>query len=119
MTLYCCKIVEQGWGTEYTMEKEFLWADDPQEARELICKQWQIRRNKKGLRIEEVPINRAGILKKTDHNVLKTERVWNSFLQMNEDCSYYTDETYHICSRCKGRVSYVASICKHCGALFK
>lgn len=118
MNLYCCKIVEQGWGTEYTTEKDYIWALDEKEARELICKQWQIRRNKKGLRIEEVQIVRANPIKKK-RRVIKTESVWNSFMQMNEDQSYWSDETYHVCSKCGGEVSYAASICRHCGALFK
>lgn len=118
MNLYCCRIVEQGWGTEYTTEKDYLWAEDEKEARELICKQWQIRRNKKGLRIEEVSIKRANPIKKI-RQVTKTESVWNSFLQRSEIQSYWSDETYHVCSKCGGEVSYAASICRHCGALFK
>ena len=118
MNLYCCKIVEQGWGTEYTTEKDYIWALDEKEARELICKRWQIRRNKKGLRIEEVQIVRANPIKKK-RRVLKTEYVWNSFMQMSEEQSCWSDETYHICSKCRGEVSYAASICRHCGALFK
>lgn len=118
MNLYCCSIVEDGWGTEYTIKKDFIWAIDEKEARDLICKCWQIRRNKKGLRIEEVQIKRADIKKKS-RTVEKTEMVWNSFLQIQEPCSFVTDETYYICSACRGEVSYAASICKHCGALFK
>ena len=118
MNLYCCRIVEEGWGTEYTTKKDFIWAQDPQEARDIICKQWQIRRNKKGLSIEEVQIVRANPIKKK-RRVIKTESVWNSFMQMNEDQSYWSDETYHVCSKCGGEVSYAASVCKHCGALFK
>lgn len=118
MNLYCCRIVEQGWGTEYTTEKDYIWALDEKEARDIICKQWQIRRNKKGLRIEEVQIVRADIIKK-ERSIIKTESVWNSFLQISEDQSYCTDETYYACSKCGGEVSYAASICRHCGALFK
>ena len=118
MNLYCCKIVEQGWGTEYTLEKDSIWAQDSQEAREVICKRWQIRKNKKGLRIEEVPVVRADIHKKK-RQVIKTEGVWNSFLQMSETQSYWTDENYYICNKCNSEVSYASSICRHCGALFK
>ena len=116
MKLYCCKIVEQGWGTEYTQEKDFIWAKDEQEARDRICKRWQIRKNKKGLRIEEVSVSHARVIKKT-RTVQKTEMLWNSFLQQLEPSSYITDETYHICSNCRGEISYAASVCKHCGAL--
>lgn len=118
MNLYCCRLVEEGWCTEYTQEKDYLWAQSIEEARELICKRWQIRRNKKGLKIEEVQIVRANPIKKK-RRVIKTESVWNSFMQMNEDQSYWSYETYHVCSKCGGKVSYAASICKHCGALFK
>lgn len=118
MNLYCCRLVEDGWCVEYTIEKDYLWANDEKEARDLICKRWQIRRNKKGLRIEEAPVTRANPIKKKRH-VTKKESVWNSFMQMNEDQSYWTDETYHVCSKCGGEVSYAASICRHCGALFK
>lgn len=118
MNLYCCRLVEEGWGTEYIQEKDFIWATDPTEAREIICKQWQVRRNKKGLKIEEVQIVRANPIKKK-RRVIKTESVWNSFMQMKEDQSYWSDETYHICSKCRGEVSYAASICRHCGALFR
>ena len=116
MNLYCCRIVEEGWGTEYTLEKEYIWAADEKDARELICKRWQIRRNKKGLRIEEVPIVRADIIKK-ERRTIKTESVWNSFMQMNETQSYWADETYYVCSKCEKEVSYGASICEHCGAI--
>lgn len=118
MNLYCCRIVEQSWCTEYTTEKDYIWALDEKEAREIICKQWQIRRNKKGLRIEEVQIVRAHPIKKK-RQVTKTESVWNSFMQRSELQSYWTDETYHVCSKCGSEVSYAASICKYCGALFK
>ena len=118
MNLYCCRIVEQSWCLAYTTEKDYIWARDEKEARELICKQWQIRRNKKGLRIEEAQIVRADIIKK-ERSIIKTESVWNSFLQINEDQSYCTDETYYACRKCGGEVSYAASICRHCGALFK
>lgn len=117
MNLYCCKIVEQGWGTEYTTQKDYIWAQDEKKARELICKQWQIRRNKKGLRIEEVAPNRASIKKKT-RTVPKIEMEWNSFLQILEPISFVADETYYTCSSCRGEVSCAASVCAHCGALF-
>lgn len=118
MNLYCCKIVEQGWGIEYCIEKDYVWAADEAEAREIICKLWEIRRNKKGLTIERVPVVRADIIKKT-RGTVKTDTVWNSFLQMREEISYQATETYYICMQCKGEVSYAASICHHCGALFK
>lgn len=118
MNLYCCKIVEQSWGIEYCVEKNFIWAKDLDEARQVICKQWQVRKNKKGLQIEEIPAIRANAIKKK-RTVVKTATTWNSFLQLAEDHSYYADETYHICSKCRGEVSYVSSLCPHCGALLK
>ena len=118
MKLYCCKIVEQGWGTEFCTEKDYIWATDEAEAREIICRLWEIRRNKKGLRIEEVPVVRANVIKKT-RQAVKTDTVWNSFLQMREESSYYTNETFYICNKCRGEISYAASNCRHCGALFK
>ena len=117
MNLYCCRIVEEGWGTEYTQEKDFIWAQDLDEARKLICQKWQIRKNKKGLRIEEVPVVRAD-MRKNKRRIVETEPIWNSFLQMSETQSYWSDETYYTCSKCGGEVSSSASICKRCGALF-
>ena len=117
MNLYCCRIVEEGWGTEYTQEKDFIWAQDLEEARKLICKRWKIRKNKKGLKIEEVPVVRAKREKET-LEIIKTERVWNSFLQMSEVQEYWTDETIYVCSECKGEVKRDHACCRHCGALF-
>ena len=117
MNLYCCRIVEEGWGTEYTQEKDFIWAQDPEEARKLICKRWKIRKNKKGLRIEEVQVVRVEKQKKK-LRIIKTAQVWNSFLQMSETQSYWSDETIYICSACEGEVKRDHACCRHCGALF-
>ena len=117
MNLYCCRLVEEGWGTEYTKEKDFIWAQDLEEARKLICKRWKIRKNKKGLKIEEVQVVRAEKHKKK-LRVIKTEQVWNSFLQMSETQSYWSDETIYTCSACGGEVKRDHACCRHCGALF-
>ena len=118
MNLYCCMIVEQGWGIEHCVQKDYIWATDEIDARETICRLWEIRKNKRGLKIEEVPVVRANMLKKT-RGTTKTNIVWNSFLQLKEEVSYYTNETFYICSKCRDEVSYTASNCRHCGALFK
>ena len=117
MNLYCCRLVEEGWDTEYTQEKDFIWAEDLDEARKLICKKWHIRKNKKGLRIEEVSITRA-TKQKGRKKVLKTEQVWNSFLQMSETQSYWSDEIVYTCSECGKEIKHYHACCKHCGALF-
>lgn len=118
MNLYCCRIVEQGFATEYTVEKDFIWAQDQEEARKLICHKWKIRKNKKGLRIEEVPVTRA-TKQKEKKRVLKTEQVWNSFMQMSETQSYWSDEIVYTCGECGKEIKHYHACCRHCGALFK
>jgi hypothetical protein len=117
MNLYCCRLVEEGWDTEYTQEKSFILAQDPEEARKLICKKWHIRKNKKGLRIEEAQIERATKVYRLETE-LKTDKVWNSFLQMNEEQSYWDTKPVLTCSACGGRTFGDHVLCQHCGALF-
>lgn len=118
MNLYCCRIVEDGWCTEYTKEKDYIWALDPEEARKFICKKWGIRKNKKGLRIEKTLIIRATKSKRYE-TCVETARVWNSFLQQTEEQSAYVRKPYYVCDSCKGRVYQEQNICLHCGALFE
>lgn len=116
MNIYCCRLIEQVWGTEYCIEKDFIWATDPEDAKQTICERWHIRKNKKGLQIEEIPVERATAqLKK--RQVVKTATTWNSFLQIPEDYSYLGDETYYTCSKCKKEFFHIHDLCPHCGAL--
>jgi hypothetical protein len=118
MNLYCCKIVEQGWGTEYTNQKEYIWAPDPSTARDIICKMWEIRRNKKGLRIEEVPIVYAERISKYETRLF-TEPVWNSFMQHAYEESSYREVKVYTCSNCKRETNGSGQVCRKCGAIFK
>ena len=118
MNLYCCKIVESGWMTEYVDQKQYLWAPDAGTARDMICNLWEIRRNKKGLRIEEVPIVYAE--RKMHYETrLHSEKVWNSFMQHSYEEQSYRKEAVYTCSRCGKETNSSGQVCSNCGAIFK
>ncbi len=117
MNLYCCRIVEQGWGAEYTNQKQYLWAPDEPTARNMICRLWEIRRNKKGLRIEEVPIVYAE-RKMCYETRLHSEKVWNSFMQHSYPEQSYRKEAVYTCSHCGKETNSSGQVCSKCGAIF-
>lgn len=116
--LYCCKIEEDGWGVVYTTQKEYIFANDIDDARITICRQWGIRKNKKGLRIEEVKPHYAKITQKTT-NDLVTEKVWNTFMQHAFEEKSYKRITHYFCSECTGEIEKTTKICTHCGAFIR
>lgn len=118
MNLYCCSLVESGWMIEYTNQKQYLWAPDASTAREIICKMWEIRRNKKGLRIEEVPIVYAE-RKMHYESRIHTETVWNSFMQDAYQEQSYRRVAVYTCSRCGKETNSSGQVCNKCGAIFK
>lgn len=117
MNLYCCKIVEQGWGAEYINQKEYIWAPDEDTARDIICKMWEIRRNKKGLRIEAVPIVYAS-RKMHYENRIHTETQWNSFMQYSYETQSYRKVPVYTCSHCGKETNSSGQVCCKCGAIF-
>ena len=117
MNLYCCRIVEQGCGIEYTNQEEYLWAPDASTAREIICERWEIRRNKKGLRIEEVPIVYAE-RKMHYENRIHTEMVWNSFMQQSYEEQSWRKKAVYTCSHCGKETNSSGQVCNRCGAIF-
>lgn len=118
MKYFKCTLEEDGWSHIYTKAKHFIWAEDAEAARIRIAKHWQIRKNAKGLKIEEIEPHNA---KMTSKNVteLVTENVWNSFMQHSYPESSYREVKHYYCSHCKGEVMSGDSICIHCGAEFK
>ena len=52
--LFKCYIQEDGWGTVYTSNTEYIWADNYEDARKHYCLMYSFRKNKKGLTVEEI-----------------------------------------------------------------
>lgn len=63
--LFKCYIQEDGWGTVYTSNTEYIWAENYEDARKHYCLIYGFRKNKKGLTVEEIEYrySKAKILK--------------------------------------------------------
>jgi predicted nucleic acid binding AN1-type Zn finger protein len=82
----------------------------------LICARWQIRKNKKGLEIEEIPFIRAKREAKTKTEIIPSTD-YRPGLGTYDD-SYYGKVTRYYCSKCGKEVTTLANFCKECGSYF-
>ena len=116
MKQFECLLVEEGWMTDWIEKEEYIFANDKYHAREIICKKWGVRKNKKGLRITEIPFTTAEKISRT-----KTELVHETsyaYWLGNYDSSYYSEVTRYYCSKCGKEVKNTDQLCQHCGAYF-
>jgi hypothetical protein len=117
LKVYKCSIYEEGWGTEYLQEREIILAHDADEARAMICRQWQVRKNKKGLKIEEIPFNVAKYVTKTKTELIP-ETSYNVGLG-HFDTSHYGKVTRYYCGHCNSEIKTLSNFCKSCGSYLK
>lgn len=116
MKQFRCRIVSEGWMTVCTEQQDFVFAVDEKHAREIICSRWHIRRNAKGLRIEEIPFVTAERIALT-----KTELISETSYRCGLgtwDSSHYGEVTRHYCSKCKKEINEIDQLCNNCGAYF-
>lgn len=116
MKQFKCILVTEGWMTDFIDKKEYIFAIDESHAREIICKRWQVRKNKKGLRIEEVSFVTAEKIARTQTELVH-ETTYAYWLG-NYDSSHYAEVTRHYCSKCGKEVQEANPLCPHCGAYF-
>lgn len=112
--IFKVSLYENGWMTSYLRQRTVVLAMDENEARTMVCKQWGIRRNAKGLTIEEVPYIKAKRTKTT-----KTELIRSTDYRPGLgtwDDSHYGDVTRCYCSACKSEVSTTDTFCMSCAA---
>ena len=118
MQFYKCYILEDGWCIVTENYVEYMWAHSYEEARDLYCKQFHFRKNKKGMRIEEHPYRIAKrILKKEGRWVKYTHYERAALNNLVEDEVYKTVIVAY-CSECGREVSRHTQYCK-CGAELK
>ena len=117
LKVYKCSIYDEGWMISTLEAREIILAHDEVEARAMICQQWQIRKNKKGLKIEEIPFVRAKYVTKT-----QTELIHSTDYRPglgHWDDSHYGKVTRHYCGNCKEEIKTLSDFCKNCGAYLK
>ena len=114
LKVFLCSIYEEGWGITTLEKRDVVLAHNEEEARATICYRWQIRKNKKGLKIEEIPFVKAKRISKTQEKLIHSADyrpglgTWDS--------SHYGKVTRYYCSECKEEIKTFANFCKHCGA---
>ena len=111
--IFKVSLYESGWMQNYLKQRTVVIAMDENEARTIVCKQWEICRNAKGLTIEEVPYVNAKRVYKT-----KTELIRSTDYRPGLgtwDDSHYGDVTRCYCSACNSEVSKEA-FCNSCAA---
>ena len=117
LKVYMCSIYADGWGTVSLEKRDIVLAHDEDEARATICYRWQIRKNKKGLTIEEIPFVQAKRIAKTQEELIPSTDyrpglgTWDS--------SHYGKVTRYYCSHCNKEVKTFRTFCEHCGSYFK
>lgn len=117
LKVYKCSIYDEGWMTSSLVKREIILARSEEEARATVCRQWQIRKNKKGLEIEEIPFV---VAKKIAKN--KTELIHSTDYRPglgHWDTSHYGDVTRHFCEKCEKEINLYDDFCKSCGAYLK
>lgn len=116
MKQFKCLLVTEGWMTDCIDRQEYIFAVDEAHAREIICKQWKIRKNKKGLRIKEVPFVTAEKISHTKTELISetSYAYWLGYY----DSSYYGKVTRYYCGKCNKEVRSTDRLCTYCGAHF-
>lgn len=117
LKIFKCSIYDEGWMTSTLEAREIILAHDEEEARAMICRQWQVRKNKKGLKIEEIPFVRAKYITKTQTEIIH-DTDYNVGLG-HFDTSYYGKVTRHYCSKCQSEIKTLSNFCKSCGAYLR
>ena len=70
LKVYMCSIYDEGWMISTLEARDIILAHDESEARATICARWGVRKNKKGLKIEEIPFTRAKVVYKTQTELI-------------------------------------------------
>lgn len=112
--VYLCSIYDEGWMTSSLQQRDVVLANSEEEARLTICARWQIRKNKKGLKIEEVPFVTAKLIAKT-----QTELVPSTDYRPglgHWDDSHYDSVTRYYCGKCNKELVTMSDFCKNCGS---
>ncbi len=114
--LYKCLLVEKGWMTDSILKKDFILAVDLKDAKETICTKWNLRKNAKGLIVEEIPVIRGRITQKTTQDWVTEEEY--SYMTGKYTTTSLQRVTHYYCTQCNGELDNKSyKICPHCGAL--
>lgn len=114
MKLFRCEIEVQGWGTVYSEDRVHILAEDEESARQIYCLQNGFRKNKKGMKIREIPLEHSEVFSET-----RTELIHSTDYRPGLgtfDDSHYGKVTRHYCSKCKKEVFASNTFCSCCGA---
>jgi hypothetical protein len=112
--IFKVSLYEKGWDRDYLQKRTVVLAMDEADARSIVCKQWEIRKNAKGLTIEAVPYVKAKRVSKT-----QTELIHSTDYRPGLgtwDSSHYGNVTRCFCSACKSEVSTKDTFCMNCAA---
>jgi type II restriction/modification system DNA methylase subunit YeeA len=113
MKAYKCSLYEIGWNVSYLIQREIILAVDEIQARKQICEQWGIRKNKKGLEIEEITFERVNKITRTKTELIKSTD-YRCGLGVFDD-SHYGEVTRYYCEKCENEVDIHDAFCKNCG----
>lgn len=114
MKLFGCEIEIQGWGTVYSEDRTHILAENAESARAIYCQQNGFRKNKKGMKIREIPFEHSEVFSETRTELIRSTD-YRPGLGTFDD-SHYGDVTRHYCSKCKKEVSAHDTFCNRCGA---
>lgn len=117
LKVYMCSIYDEGWMISTLEARDIILAHDEDEARATICARWGVRKNKKGLKIEEVPFTRAKVVYKT-----QTELIHSTDYRVglgHFDDSHYGKVRRCYCGKCNKEIVTLADFCKNCGAYLR
>lgn len=116
MKVYKCSLYEQGWNVRYLIQREIILAVDEIQARNQICEQWEIRKNKKGLEIEEIPFIKTKREAKAQQELIHSTEYRYPWGEV--DTSHYGNVTRYYCKNCGTEVDIYDAFCKNCGGYF-
>lgn len=113
MNLYRCEVVVAGWDTDSYEDIEFIWAKDVTEARMQYCKMKNFRKNRKGLRINEIQHAYAKRIAKSCNELVTHRQI--KYLGGYE---YQTIDriTKYYCGTCNKQITPHAHWCTCCNS---
>jgi hypothetical protein len=114
LKVYMCSIYDEGWMTSTLEQRDIILARSEEEARMTICARWQVRKNKKGLKIEEIPFVKAKRVAKTQEELIRSTDYRPGLGHWDD--SHYGKVTRYYCSKCGKEIVTLADFCKHCGS---
>lgn len=114
LKVFMCSIYEDGWSSMYLKQRDIVLAHSEEEARLTICARWQIRKNKKGLEITEIPFVVAKRIAKTQTELIPSTDYRPGLGTW--DTSHYGKVTRYYCSHCNKEIETLSTFCKSCGS---